>query len=460
MHFLLRGAKVFFSVSCVILLWIISPTLSFGFITYPISLDLTLDSTTTEESTSFRSKLEKTFKAEWDKITGDSGVVSVGSTDIRYLPDIPILSVDIEKSATFNIVFTYITDKEKRIFERDYYFPSERGILNNAESVLVGMLEWLATKRFKRGNFGSSLKLTYSSALDEYPSFSPDGRYLFYITERYRGNRNIEFRDLLTNSATPYLIFQSSEYFPRVSPDSARILFQGTLFGSGWNVLYINGVPTDTPTISSIHIVNENPSIAYTPCWVGTDKIAYARENKEGKDIILYNLENKKRINLTNTPDKRDFSPCFDPHSDSIFFVTDNKGNFDIEKIDLKTGKIVPVLTSLFNEFDPAVSPDGRYLVYSSNVGGKFDIWFYDMRKHISMKLIETKGDSFYPAFSPDGKYVVWAEYGEDEPDIWVTPFNPIVRFKVSKWVKTIFNELFNITRGKIAGDGGGIGHR
>ncbi len=443
----------------VISLFLFFATLGLGIITYPIEFNFTMNSTLTDEGTSFRYEFEDALKTKWDEITANSGIISVTPTDTRYLPNIPTFNIRVKTSATSISVITYITKKGKRIFRRNYHFFSKKEVLDNTESILVNLLEWLAFDRFKRGDFGSSLKLTYSTALDEYPSFSPDGKRLFYITERYKGNRNIEFRDLITNSAIPYLIFQSSEYFPRVAPDSSKILFQGTLFGSGWNVLYIDGIPDKTPPLSSVHIVNENPSIAYTPCWVGTDEIAYARENKKGKDIVLYDLKTRKRINLTKTPDKRDFSPCFDPHSDSIFFVADNDGNFDIEKINLKDGKIRPVIATLFNEFDPVVSPDGRYLVYSSNIGGRFDLWFYDMKRHISMKLIETKGDSFYPAFSPDGKYVVWAEYGEDEPDIWVTRFNPVVRFKVAKWVKAIFNELFNITRGGIAG-GEGVEHR
>ncbi len=272
----------------------------------------------------------------------------------------------------------------------------------------------------KNNRFGSYLRVTYHPSVDEYASFSPDGKYLAFITDRLSGNRNIALLDLIDGKISILPVSGSSEYFPRFSPDGKRIAFQGSLHGF-WNI-YV--MPLENYS-KNIVLISAGTSPAYCPNWYDENTILYVQDSETSNELYLATLA-KKRTKVS-LPVRFDmvFSPV--AYKGTIYFVGLTDSDFGIYAL-TPQGTVVTVENSFFNEHDPAISPDGRYLAYSCNSTGYYTIWVKDLLTQ--EKWCVTKDiphDAFYPAFSPDGKLIAFSVYeGSYEPDIWLVRFTPV----------------------------------
>ncbi|HEY8542611.1 MAG TPA: hypothetical protein VIL29_09525 [Pseudothermotoga sp.] len=271
----------------------------------------------------------------------------------------------------------------------------------------------------KNNRFDKYLRITYHPSVDEYASFSPDGRYFAFITDRLSGNRNIALLDLIEGKIDILPISGSSEYFPRFSPDGKRIAFQGSLHGF-WNV-YV--MPLENYS-KNILLISAGNSPAYCPNWYDENTILYVQDTETSNALYSATLARKRaKINLPIQFDMV-FSPVV--YRGTIYFVGLKDSDFGIYAL-TPDGTVVTIENSFFNEHDPAISPDGRYLAYSCNSTGYYTIWIKDLLTQEKWCITkDIPHDAFYPSFSADGKLIAFSVYeGSYEPDIWFAKFTP-----------------------------------
>ncbi len=309
-------------------------------------------------------------------------------------------------------------DKDGRTLYSCVYSPKEeRPYFEFVRECVHLPLEMASFWLLKNDKFEKYLRLTYHPAIDEYGTFSPDGKYFAFITDRLAGNRDIALFDLAEGSLRILPISGSSEYFPRFSPDGKRIAFQGSLHGF-WNVYTM----TLEDHSRNIVLLSAGDAPAYAPNWLDENTIIYVQDTEQGNSLFTATL-GRRRTKLT-LPENFDmvFSPV--AYKGSIYFVGLKDSNFGIYALTVDR-QIVEVEDSRFNEHDPAVSPDGRYLAYASNVTGYYTIWVKDLISGEKKCVTEDiPHDAFYPTFSADGKYIVFSVYeGRFEPDIWFVRF-------------------------------------
>ncbi|ABV32743.1 MULTISPECIES: TolB family protein [Pseudothermotoga] len=281
-------------------------------------------------------------------------------------------------------------------------------------------LEKVSLWLLKNDQFEKYLRITYHPSVDEYGSFSPDGKYFAFITDRLSGNRNIALLDLQAGKITVLPVAGSSEYFPRFSPDGKRLLFQGSLHGF-WNI-YVMPLENYSKNIVLISAGN-NP--AYNPCWYDDGTVLYVQDSEYGNRLLLSTIAKKRKQIEIPYPFEMVFSPTV--YKDTIYFVGLKESDFGIYAL-TSDGTVTVVENTVFNEHDPAISPDGRYLAYSCNITGYYTIWVKDLFTQEKWCITQDiPHDAFYPVFSPDGKVVAFSVYeGNFEPDIWFVRFRPV----------------------------------
>jgi serine/threonine protein kinase/Tol biopolymer transport system component len=80
-------------------------------------------------------------------------------------------------------------------------------------------------------------------------------------------------------------------------------------------------------------------------------------------------------------------------------------GNWDVDMVDLASGKRTPFLHSKFNEFHPRISPDGKWVTYSSDENGRNEVFVSPFPGPSGKWQVSLSGGRA-PRWSPDGREI------------------------------------------------------
>ncbi|HSG00134.1 MAG TPA: protein kinase, partial [Vicinamibacterales bacterium] len=215
---------------------------------------------------------------------------------------------------------------------------------------------------------GARTAVTEDAALDWSPVWSPDGRFIYFSSER-GGAMNL-WRiavDPTTGEprGAPETVtagVQASTGLPSFSKDGARLAFRSRV-GSVNPV----AIPFDPATMR-----------AGTPFLLNTqNNIRIPSDvSRDGKQLAYYNLGERQEdafVGLTDgsirrvTDDAaRDRAPVFTPDGRSLLFYSNREGKWDAWMVGIDGGGLRKVVTTQSNVNYPQLSPDGDALVFSA----------------------------------------------------------------------------------------------
>ena len=103
-----------------------------------------------------------------------------------------------------------------------------------------------------------------------------------------------------------------------------------------------------------------------------------------------------------------------------IFFDSDRKGNSDLYRMSLTTPGAEPeaLTTDPANDFAPRVSPDGGSVVFHSMRSGNRDLWLIGADGSDPRNLTQTPYDEFSGSWAPDGRTVSY--FADSAGTTWV----------------------------------------
>ncbi len=183
---------------------------------------------------------------------------------------------------------------------------------------------------------GNTRNLTNTSGVDDKnPAWSPDGKYIAYVSDK-TGEDEIYLREDKLNSE-PIQITHGNTYFMYHlvwSPDSKMILYTDNSFRLWYvDVAQKKRVLVDKDSIWEITNYSWSPDSRY---------VAYAKHHKNNfTSIYIYSVADQKIHEITNGY-TNDYDPVFDTEGKYLIFVSDRKyngviGNFDMEFTDTKS---------------------------------------------------------------------------------------------------------------------------
>jgi|SRR5689334_11804672 len=199
------------------------------------------------------------------------------------------------------------------------------------------------------GSDGTGVRnLTTSPEDDLYPSWSPDHRFIAYVSARAPSGLWVMNAD---GSGKRSVLTGWDIEHTAWSPDGKRILFVGSK-GSGWEFHSVS------PDGTGLQWLSYEPNGGFSP---DGKRVTYAA----GLDIWVMDTTTKVATNLTHSPDADDVDPQFSPNGSQIVYAGNATGPTGIWLMNADGSGQHPLTVALGHyDRDPRWSPDGASIVF------------------------------------------------------------------------------------------------
>lgn len=201
-----------------------------------------------------------------------------------------------------------------------------------------------------------------------FPQFSPDGRYLAYVSYK-SGVANI-----IVRSAEGGLVggtsFNSTTSSPSISP-SGQLAFSSAISNDGSMEIYVSALDGSNPR----RLTRTQKGINISPRWnprTGRE-IAFISNRGGSPQIYVMDASGANQRPLIARGGHAD-SPSWSPDGRYIAFTYGGAGSFQVFVADVASGQLLQLTSQGRNE-SPTWSPDARHIVFQSNRSGRWEIW-------------------------------------------------------------------------------------
>jgi TolB protein len=193
-------------------------------------------------------------------------------------------------------------------------------------------------------------QLTTLPGFDCYPSFSPDGQQIVYMSERDK-NRDLYIIDLQGNEVARLTTDPTYDYEPAWSPDGKQI--------------------------------------------------AYVSRKTGDSEIYLMNVDGSNVRQLTDVHGL-DWRPTWSPDGKWIVFESWRNGNADVYMMAADGSHEQQLTDNPAEDGNPTFSPDGRYIVFHSRRSGDYQLFIMEVAHPENQWHLPTKSPrALLPVWSP-----------------------------------------------------------
>ncbi len=261
-------------------------------------------------------------------------------------------------------------------------------------------------------------RVTYNSAHDRQPVWSPDGQWIAFIAQRvgdwdiYKINK-----DTGESSVVRLTTFSGFDLEPSWHPNANNKIVYSRGSAKGFEDIFVmNTDGTGTQQLTNTTDFDEYPD--WSPD--GT-KIVYASVGgivNGTKQIWVMNSDGtgKKRLNTIYG-----IQPAWSPDGTKIAFKSYSGGPANIWVMNSDGTNPKKLTSETVDTHDPDWSPDGKQIAYASKKTGNWSIYVMNADGTNQVRLTSNIGiDDNYPAWSPDGRYIAYASNRAGKDDIWI----------------------------------------
>ena len=301
--------------------------------------------------------------------------------------------------------------------------------------------------------------LTNNPADDIYPSWSPDGRQIAFISDR-DGNWEIYVMNADGSGLTRLTDSPTGDFDPKWSPDGRRIAFMSahaiyvvSAEGSGLTRLTDNLGRADSPSWSpdgrritfasrqyggeGVYVINADGSgltnlteswrSSGSPSWSPDGRrIAFSSTRDGGWEIYVMNADGSDATRLTDHP-RFEWQHAWSLDGRRIAFTRTrdrsgytNDGTGDICVVNADGSGLTNLTESQGWNRSPSWSPDGRHIAFSSDRDENWEIYIMNADGSGVTRLTESQGSDDSPSWSPDGSRIAFSSDRDGNREIYV----------------------------------------
>jgi serine/threonine-protein kinase len=278
----------------------------------------------------------------------------------------------------------------------------------NAYFLMVGALfgnlapSWIESFDVRSG---ARMVLTDSAGINHSPVWSPDGRFIYYVSDR-DGPSDIYRIPAGESRTTPErLTVGLGAQSLSLTADGRRLAYNVyRTVGNIWSV------PFGSRPMSlraAVQVTRGNQSVE-NPSVSADGKLVYFDSDLSGtSQLYRVPAAGGEQERLT-TDNYQDFSPGVSPDGHTVAFHSTRTGSRDVFVLSLDDGTVMRVTDTQDQEVLPRWSPDGQTLAWSI-IGVNSGIRLARRGPDGSFgKPVERLGWGISPSFSPDGRWIVF----------------------------------------------------
>jgi len=245
------------------------------------------------------------------------------------------------------------------------------------------------------------------------PAWSPDGQTICYAA--HQGLRLIPANGGTSRALTPEGEY---DFSPTWSSDGKRIYFASERKGT--KTLWYLDVDGDNLIRLTMGTGPEsNPSISRN----GT-RMAYSTQNRE-RGLVFVDLETGENSKMMGH--QENYMPSLARDGSFVVFVSDRwHTKRDLWLQELTDGTLTGSARRLTNlpgtVSHPSVSPNGRWVAFYRIHESKRDIWIVSTAGGQSKQITDHPAADIHPAWSPDGSMLAFRSERNGHGAIWIMP--------------------------------------
>jgi TolB protein len=278
-------------------------------------------------------------------------------------------------------------------------------------------------------------QLTFADAIEEYPTWSPDGNQIAYSGE-VGGVRKIFVKDLTGGDEKQISAGGHDEIQPAWSIDGKTIVFVraqrpneklqpidvfGTFdAGDIWT--------HDVQTAQQNKIIDNAFNPAFSP---DGKSIAYDASRSGPHRIWLSDSKghNPQQISTDTSEEASHVRPRWSTDGKRLVFQNIERTRFNVRTIDLDGRKLTSITDDANNNLNPIWSVRDDRIYFSSDRGGGYNIWSVGVSRTGEpsgqpVQVTTGAGQDVELALSPDGKRLLFSVLKQNA-DLWKLPVNP-----------------------------------
>ena len=251
---------------------------------------------------------------------------------------------------------------------------------------------------------GSLAEVSDSRSLNQAPVWSPDGRWVFFISNRH-GPRDI-YAQHLSRAGRPAgdplrLTTGLDAHTISLSRDGMRLAYATLTTESNiWSLALTGRLPVSEA--GAVKVTRGAQSTEHASISADGKWLYYDSDLGGNMDIYRMPLATGVPERLTTDP-ADDFAPEPSPDGREIAFHSWRGGSRDIYVMPLDGGPVQRVTSTPLQEATPVWAPDGNALAFNEFKGGG-SIWIARRTDGVWGAPVRRLDYGFWPAWSPDGR--------------------------------------------------------
>ncbi|MGX1931197.1 hypothetical protein [Flagellimonas sp. 2504JD4-2] len=252
--------------------------------------------------------------------------------------------------------------------------------------------------------------LTSNSADDRYASYSPDGDWIVFESNR-DGNWEIYLMDSKGGNTRRLTDDPADDRRPTWHPGGKKVLFESNRSGS--NRLYTLKIASGSvQTLKKLKISGEPIFAHFSPN--GRNIAVSIQEAEQQGSIVLLDSKGKFLKRLIYN-DFRNFYPKWSIYGNAILFFsrkdTENKDD-EIYRLDIRTGAERRLTEWPKHNFCPSWSGDGKQIAYVTSMeGSRPEIYIMNADGTGKIRITQNENGETLPNWHPNQKKVLVTAY-------------------------------------------------